>query len=92
MDLNQLGLLPGGHDHTQAGAVGDEGAGVDHVPAVGHRGAHRQGHFVLGDGKGLARQRRLVDPQLDGLDEPEVRRDLVAGLDDRHVAGHHLDR
>ncbi len=86
-----LGVLARGRDQQPAAAAGDHRVHVDHARAVGQRqlrvvrGLHDLDHRVR-----LAGERRLVDLQAVGLEQPPVGRDAVARLQQHHVPGHHL--
>ena len=53
-------------------------------------GVDRQRHLVLGDRDGLPGQGRLVDLDLGKLQQTQVGRHLVTGLDSHQVTGHEL--
>ena len=90
-DPAELGVLAGGDDHARAAAVGDQGAGIGHRGAVAQRRAARGDRLdPLVDRLGLAGQRRLLEQEAARADQPEVRRHLVARLQDDDVAGHQL--
>jgi hypothetical protein len=59
--------------------IGDERCGVDRTGGLLNR-------------EGFAGQRRLVDRQIRSLDEPHVRRHLVAGVELHDIPGHEVFR
>src|SRR5436309_2463763 len=86
-DAPDLGITSRGRDDGESRAFGDDGAGEDHVDAVGEPGVVGA-HLVrpLRDGEALAGQRRLVDRQGLHLDEAGVGGDLVTGPQHQDVA------
>lgn len=79
-DLSHLGLHAGGRHHAFA-------------PARHHDAAHVQSvSGLLCGGKALAREHGLVARYLHTGLQRAVRRYLIAGLEQQHVAGHHGTR
>ena len=89
-DASDLGGVAGRDHHAGPLAGGDQGGGVGHVGAIGQGGVFGQGLGLLLHRERLAGEGRLVDPQVAGIREAHVGRDLVAGLQDDDVAGHQL--
>jgi hypothetical protein len=90
-DPSQLGLHARRHHDAASTTIGDQRALIGHVAPV----AERQVRLVhqareLFDRLRLAGQRRLLDLELRCLDQPQIGRHGVAGLDTHHVAGHEL--
>ena len=86
-DAPDLGITSRGRDDGESRAFGDDGAGEDHVDAVGEPGVVGA-HLVrpLRDGKAFAGQRRLVHREGLHLDEAGVGGDLVTGPQHQDVA------
>ena len=87
-DEADLGLHSGGGDDACPASIGDGGA---HKGAVHPVAQHR---VFVQDGVGLFLHRHrlpgqgsLVDAQVDRLDQPQVGGDVVAGLQEDHIAG-----
>ncbi len=76
-------------DDTDALTGGDEGSGERHGKAVAERRAGVDRGNRLVDRHRLAGQDRLVDPEAARLDQPEVGRHPVTGLEQHDVARHH---
>ena len=73
----------------QAGAFGDDRAGVHHVDAIAERPVQAGGHGDrLGHRDALPGERGLIDAQAVDLDETRVGRHVVTGLEDEHVTRH----
>ena len=89
-DAADLGAGPGGDDDAGALAMGHQGARIGHAAAIRQGGLRRQRGDALVHRDRFAGQRRLLDLQSLGPQNPQVRRDLVAGLQLHQVAGHQL--
>ena len=79
-----LGGLPDGDDDGPPATGDDRGAVEEHAGAVGDLGAGRRGQR-LGHRQRLAGEPGLVDLQVLDLEQPGVRGDDVAGLDEDDV-------
>ena len=91
-DLAELRPHPrGDHDPPPAARL-HEGPRIDHVPAVREERVAGQGVDGLGHGQGLSRERGLVRPEGDDLEEAAVRRDLVPRRQDDDVPVDELPR
>ena len=80
------------HHHATPSAAGHGRALEGHVPLVGQDGVRDRGQGIAGldGGLGLAGQGRLVDAQCGDVQEPGIRRDDVAGLEQQDVPGDDL--
>lgn len=78
---------PGGHHHADATARGD-GAALE--AQMGDGPASRHIHRLLGHGRRLAGQRRLLHGQATGPQQPQVGRDEVARRKPDHIAGNQV--
>ena len=92
-DLAQLRVHAGAGDQHRGPAIGDQGAGEDHVLLVA------QGHLAGGDGLGgllhalaLSGEGAFVDLQGEILQDAPVGHDHVAGLQQDDIAGDDLRR
>ena len=76
------------HHDAHALPRGHQSAGVGHRGAVAERRVLRNGIDGFVDRDRFAGQGRLLQPQALGADQADVRRNLVAGLQNDKVAGH----
>ncbi len=87
----QVGVAPGGHDHTAGRAALDAGAKEAEVPSFQRRAPdHSLWGVGLFDGERLAGQAGLDDVQVLAGDQAQVGRDHVARGQSNHVAGHQV--
>jgi hypothetical protein len=92
-DLSELGRHAGPDDDARPAAVRDLGARVRHAAPVTQREVLPVDRIgLLVDRLGLTGERRLLDPEVRGLDQPEIGGHHAAGLDHHDVARHQLDR
>ena len=89
-DVADLGGHAGRDDDHLARPAGDVGVHVGHAVAVAERRVLGHGVDVLGGRQALSGERRLVDLERGGRDDPAVRGDEVAGLERDDVARHEL--
>ena len=90
VDAAELGIGAGGDDHAGAAPGGDQRAGVGHAEAVADAGVRGDRVGVLVRWHRLAGQRRLLDAQVDGLDQAQVGRYAVARAQAHDVARHQV--
>ena len=89
-DAPHFGLHARGGDDGPAAPVGGGGAAENHVVAVAEPGLSRDGSDLLRDRQALAGQGGFRGLQGGRLNEPRVRRNGVALLDEDDVARHEL--
>jgi hypothetical protein len=87
-DLSRLGRVADGYDHAAGLPVGHGRPGERHVGSFRQRGVPGQLARGLGDGHRFARQRGLFDLEVADVEQPQIRRDGVAGLHADNVADH----
>ena len=88
--MTDLGRHAGRDDEDRSRAAGDLRVHEREVDAIAQRRVVGDGIDLLGDRDALAGQRRLVDLERGGAEDPRVRGDEVAGLDVDDVAGHQV--
>ena len=92
-DTAELGGHAGGDHDRVAAAVDDERPRVRHVLAVAERQTRvvERGRGLVGS-SGFPGQRRLVNGQIDGVDDACISRDTVACAQHHDVSGHEIAR
>ncbi len=89
-DPPDLGCGAGGGDDAAGRALRYQRARPEHRAPITERGIGRDGVGRLLDRDGLARQDRLLRREAARLDQAQVGRGLVAGLQQDNVAGHEM--
>ncbi len=89
-DAAGLGAVAGGPDQPFGLTGGDQGAGVGLVSPVGEGDVVVEGIGVLGNRERLAGEGRFVAMEVVDVEEAEIGRHAVAGLEQDHVAGNEL--
>ena len=87
-DASELGVRASRDHDGEPRAAHHRRAQVRHVGAIGHHRIHRQRRDLLVGGDRLAGQGRLIGAEIDGLQQPDIRRHAVARVEPHDVARH----
>jgi len=85
-------VCAGCHDDAAARAGAHGHAGKCHVDSVAEHGVRRQGGGGFFDGHGFAGERRFLDFQVAGGEQPQVCGNFVAGVEQNNVASNQISR